>query len=1010
MPADRNLLFGILALQNDFVSRDQLIDAMNAWTLARHLPLGELLRGRGALGEQEHALLEALVSRQLAKHQGDAARSLAALDPPPSVRSALAAVPDPEVQTSLAGLATPSSAATTDQIKPAGAGGTRYRVLRPHARGGLGEIYVAEDTELHREVALKEIQAERARDPGSRGRFLLEAEVTGRLEHPGIVPVYGLGSYPDGRPFYAMRFIKGDNLGHAIQRFHQSKKGFDTVEFRQVLRRFLDLCNAVAYAHDRGVLHRDLKPGNVMLGEFGETLLVDWGLAKVVGRGEPGGGEAALRLSSGSDVVETAAGSAVGTPAYMSPEQAEGRLEALGPATDVYSLGATLFCLLTGRPPVPDGPVAEALEKVRRGDIPPAEQIRAGVPKALGAACAKAMALKPGDRYPSAQALAQDVERWLADEPVSAYRDPPLARAGRWARKHRALVTGAAAMLLVTLAGLGAGLVVVGGLNRRLEGANAKLDEALTEAERKRSVAVAISEFLRKDLLGQADIRNQPFLGGGAERNPDLTVAELLDRSAKAIGGRFQGQPETEAAIRQTIGAAYYGLGKYGPAQSQMERLVALQEERSGADHPDTWKAKHNLAVLHQARGKYEKAEPLLLDVLPRQERMLGPEHPDTLRTRHSLAMVYQDQGRLDDAEPIYADVLARRERVLGADHLETLTTGNNLANLYNSRGDFAKAEPLYLEVILRCERTLGADHPHTLSGKGNLAAMYQARGKYGKAEPLLLEVLRQNEKKQGPEHPDTLRTRHSLAMVYQDQGRLDDAEPIYADVLARRERVLGADHLETLTTGNNLANLYNSRGDFAKAEPLYLRAIAGAVATLGFAHPSTHAILQNLAELYDSWGKPEKAEPLLTRRLDFLKEKAGADSPATAGAMAELSSNLLKRKKYAEAEKPLRDCLRAREKAQPDLWTTFNTRSQLGEALLGQKKYAEAEPLLAGGHEGLAKRREKIPPQVRSARLKEALGRLAALYDATGRKGDADRCRREIDALDKADKAPAKK
>src|SRR5262245_31617241 len=247
MSADRNLLFGILALQNNFITRDQLVEAMNAWVLARHRPLGELLCERGALGREEHALLEALVKRQLDRHHGDAEKSLQALELSSSARSALAGVPDPDVQVSLARLNTPSAETTTDRVSRPGADGLRYRVLRPHARGGLGEVFVAEDTELHREVALKEIQQQHADDAASRGRFLLEAEITGRLEHPGIVPVYGLGAYADGRPYYAMRFIKGDNLKHAIDAFHASKAGFDSVAFRQVLRRFLDVCNAVAY-------------------------------------------------------------------------------------------------------------------------------------------------------------------------------------------------------------------------------------------------------------------------------------------------------------------------------------------------------------------------------------------------------------------------------------------------------------------------------------------------------------------------------------------------------------------------------------------------------------------------------------------------------------------------------------------------------------------------------------------------------------------------------------------
>jgi serine/threonine-protein kinase len=339
----------------------------------------------------------------------------------------------------------------------------RYRVLRPHAKGGLGEVFVAEDRELHREVALKEIQRPHAQDPHSRSRFLLEAEVKGRLEHPGVVPVYGLGSYRDGRPFYAMRFIRGESLKEAIARFHAADvpgrhPGERGLALRQLLGQFVAVCNAVAYAHSRGVIHRDLKPANVMLGKYGETLVVDWGLAKVLGRpeGEPAGEEATLRPSSG-DELATVAGTVVGTPAYMSPEQAAGRLDLLGPASDVYSLGATLYAILTGQAPIRGQDQSERLRRASRGEWALPRQVKKGVPKALDAICRKAMALRPQDRYATAQALAADVEHWLADEPVTAYREPLLRRLGRWARRHPALVAASAAGVLVALLAAGAG-------------------------------------------------------------------------------------------------------------------------------------------------------------------------------------------------------------------------------------------------------------------------------------------------------------------------------------------------------------------------------------------------------------------------------------------------------------------------------------------------------------------------------------------------------------------------
>ncbi len=267
------------------------------------------------------------------------------------------------------------------------------------------------------------------------------------------MPVYGLGAYADGRPFYAMRFIRGSNLQEAIERFYTADvpgrdPGERSLALRQLLGRFIALCNAIGYAHSRGVLHRDLKPGNIMLGEYGETLVVDWGLAKTIGRGVEtiDSGERTLRPSSSDSREATQEGQAIGTPTFMSPEQASGRLDQMGPASDVYSLGATLFVVLTGQMPVRGVDVGDILRKVQRGEVefpPPGKQIS----PALTAICRKAMALKPNDRYATALDLAADLEHWLADEPVAAYPEPWKTRAGRWVRRHRPIVAGGVAAI-----------------------------------------------------------------------------------------------------------------------------------------------------------------------------------------------------------------------------------------------------------------------------------------------------------------------------------------------------------------------------------------------------------------------------------------------------------------------------------------------------------------------------------------------------------------------------------
>ncbi len=397
MAADRNLLFGLLALQNGVINQAQLVHAFQDWMLDKSKNLAHHMEAHGDLTSAKRSLLEALVEVHVAGHGGDVQMSLGIVSASSSTCERLANLGDKDIGATLGRVAsghgsTDDSPADADRtatysVGTATSDGQRFRVLRPHARGGLGAVFVALDTELHREVALKQILDRHADDPVSRQRFLLEAEVTGGLEHPGIVPVYGLGTYEGGRPFYAMRFIRGDSLKEAIDRFHadeamKNDPGRRSLEMRKLLRRFLDVCNAIDYAHSRGVLHRDIKPGNVIVGRHGETLVVDWGLAKATGHADRGAGERTLRPSSASGSAETLPGSALGTPAYMSPEQAAGDLERLGPPSDIYSLGATLYCLLTGKPPQEGDDVGEVLHRIQRGDFVRPRQLDPSIDRA----------------------------------------------------------------------------------------------------------------------------------------------------------------------------------------------------------------------------------------------------------------------------------------------------------------------------------------------------------------------------------------------------------------------------------------------------------------------------------------------------------------------------------------------------------------------------------------------------------------------------------------------------
>lgn len=469
--SDRNLLFGLLAVQLDFIRPDALTAALNAWNLDKSKPLSQVLIEQGALTADACDLLDALTQKHLQLHDNDPGKSLAAVRSVAAVRERLQPVTDADLHASLSpsGMSPttdgdpfatlPPVATTTIQRETKLTLGNRFRVLRPHAKGGLGQVSVAFDEELQREVALKEIQEQHVDAPDSRTRFIREAEITGKLEHPGVVPVYSLGQYPDGRPFYAMRFIQGDSLEEAIEQYYQPGEASRdpserAVDFRRLIGRFVEVCNAVAYAHSRGILHRDLKPANIMLGPFGETLVVDWGLAKPLDQKEEAalGAEGLCRTNVANDSAVTQAGTALGTPHFMSPEQAAGDHDRLCPASDVYSLGATLYCLLTGRAPFEDMDIWAVLERVRQGEAPPPPRVvNRSVPKSLEAICQKAMACAVEERYPSARALASDLENWLADEAVIAYRAPWNERLARWGRRHRSLVTGAAALLVTAV-------------------------------------------------------------------------------------------------------------------------------------------------------------------------------------------------------------------------------------------------------------------------------------------------------------------------------------------------------------------------------------------------------------------------------------------------------------------------------------------------------------------------------------------------------------------------------
>ncbi|MBW3597307.1 MAG: protein kinase [Planctomycetes bacterium] len=664
-----DLLCAVLALRLRYVRPDELAAVMLECQSDGSSSLELALAERGLLTASQVRLIETLQQCHLERRAGDAARCLADLGvhedalesllssdvsqlAPALAKMAPAEGADPALASdaerpaasehspaTLSLLATASTADGRDsseggrsletQFPRSAASPQRFRKLRMHAQGGLGKISLADDEQLHRRVALKEILEQRADSPDDRARFVREAEITGALEHPGIVPVYELGRFADGRPYYAMRFIRGDSLQAAIERLYHADRGAgpETIldvdggeasdspsepepaagpesraqplrhaqrrrELRRLLQRFQSVCQTIHYAHSRGVIHRDLKPANIMLGKHGETLVVDWGLAKSFGDADfqVDDSSSDLRPLAGrrNSSTVTVAGRVVGTPGFMAPEQAEGNVDNLTAAADIYSLGATLYCLLTGRSsPFQGSTLRQAIELIRHGDFPRPRQVNRDVPPALEAICLKAMAVKPEDRYRSAAELVEEVDRWLADEPVLAWREPLVHRAARWMRRHRSwTLAGAAALVLIAVVST-ASAVWVGAARSReaIARQNEAVERQRAESQKEEAERLAAT-LLVKDV--EALRRDQP---------PGWTWIGL-DQLAKAV----QLAPDAldRVQVRSLAAACLTSVdarqsGEYARSQvahcvafSPDGRTLAVAASKSGWTNPGT--------------------------------------------------------------------------------------------------------------------------------------------------------------------------------------------------------------------------------------------------------------------------------------------------------------------------------------------------------------------------------------------------------------------------------------
>jgi len=727
----------------------------------------------------------------------------------------------------------PAAVSGDDLTEKAGMCIGRYRLLRVLGEGGMGILYLAwQEQPVKRRVALKIIK------PGMDSkrviaRFEAERQALALLDHPNIARIHDAGTTQTGRPYFVMEHIRGLPITEYCD------KHMLTTEQR--LRLFQQVCEAVQHAHQKGIIHRDLKPSNILVATDGDKAIpkiIDFGVAKAISQ----------PLSERTLLTEDS--QLLGTPEYMSPEQADMAGEDIDTRSDVYSLGVLLYALLTGTlpfdsdtlrtggiehirqviretdPKTPStrltklGDEAKKLAESRRTEV---AALAKRLHRELEWIPLKAMRKDRAERYRSASELADDIENYLHGAPLIAGPLGPGYRLKKFVRRNRVLVGGIAAVLVVLLAGVVVSTIFA------------------IRAERARAEAQLVADFLENDVLASA-----------SEASVDeATVGYMLDAASESLAaGKFKDEPLVEARIRRTLSATYRRLGEYEKAGQHILRAIEIYRHHHGEEHPDTLGAIGTLGWLYHHEGRHDEMERLFTEILQVGQHIWSVE--DQLHAMNGLGVAYMGQGKNEEAEALFEKMLYIDQRELQGEYGRSAPWfRHNLANVYRSRGRYDEAEHI-LKEMMRTDEDPGP--------KELLAYLYAAQGRYDEAEKLFAEALEAFRLRLGNEHPRTLASMQYFAQFHLKQGHHDEAGDLLREALPIARAQLREGHPRTLSLACALGVLHLRQARYEEAERLLLEAYHGRETKLGPEHPHTVKSLNELVTLYESWNKPDEA------------------------------------------------------------------------------------------------------------------------------------------------------